>query len=247
MQTLPYRRWSPPASPLRIEFPEELARKLWPEPDALEISGKLYGVRYGAEVHVMAAQAGHAREVIGIFVARVRGEVFLTESNLALFERNQATIALVRAGNRAGFFVREPNGSIQTVRSHEEFSIEEPAPPVITSKPSQSGIRKPSWAPAACFALTLPLLAFFRPAPAFGLKVHENAGQLQISWQPGQPALLEIQDGERRVAVPVFANQSNLTYTRNGAQVDVSLTREDGTAHPPSASARFVAGARPAR
>ena len=235
MQSLRYRRWSPPASPLRIEFPSDLARALWPEPDQLETSGLLFGVRHGREVHIIAARQGEGFEKIGIFVARARGEVFLTEANLHLFEKHQATVALVRAGSKAGFFIREPNGSIQTVRSHQEFSIEdaEPAPPAPLP-PRRS--RNPAWTAAACFALTLPLLAFFRPAPAPGLEVREHSGQLQISWEPGQSALLEINDGARRVAVPVFANQSNLTYARSSAQVDVILTKEHR-----STTVRFVA------
>jgi hypothetical protein len=243
MQSLRYRLWSPPASPLRIEFPSDLAQSLCPEPDQLETSGALYGVRHGRDVHIVAARQGEALEKIGIFIARARGEVFLTEANLNLFEKHQATVALVRAGPKAGFFVREPNGSIQTVRSHQEFSIEDAAPAQVQvgqrhALPSSRSIN-PAWTAAACFALTLPLLAFFRPASAPGLQVRERSGQLQISWEPGQSALLEINDGARRVAVPVFANQSNLTYARSSAQVDVILTKEHR-----STTVRFVAAPR---
>lgn len=245
MQILPYRRWCPPASPLRITFPADLPLKLWPEPEQLESSGALFGICHGGQVHVLTAREGEGFEKIGIFIARARGEVFLTEANLGLFERHQATVALVRAGDKAGFFVREPNGAIQTVRSHEEFPVHELPPPPLRTIPAAARTTKPVWAAAGFLTLMLPLLAFFRPSPALGLEVREQSGQLQISWQPGQPALLEIRDGERNVALPVFADQSNLTYTRNSAQVDVSLTREDGSAHPLHTTTRFVAGAAP--
>lgn len=244
VQSLEFRRWSPAASPLKIEFPTDLAAGLWPEPETLETSGVLYGFRNGREVHVLAAEATGDLEQVGIFVARERGEVFLTESNLELFERHKVPVALVRAGGKAGFFVREPNGSIQTVRSHEEFPVDVPSPPQRHTIMPLVMRKKPAWV-AAFFALTLPLLAFFRPAPALRLQVHEQVGQLQISWTPGRPALIEIDDSERHIATPVFANQSNLTYERSGGEVAVSLTVDDGGAHPHRETARFVAGSTP--
>ena len=245
MQSVQFRRWSPAASLLKVEFPAELAAELWPEPETLEASGVLYGFRSGREVHVLAAEATGDLEQVGIFIARERGEVFLTESNLELFERHKVPVALVRAGGKAGFFVREPNGSIQTVRSHEEFSVDVPALPPSRFTLPVAVSKKPALAAAGFFALMLPLLAFFRPAPALGLHVHEQAGQLRISWTPGKPALLEIDDADRHLAAPVFSNQSNLTYERGSGDVAVSLTREDGSAHPRRETARFVAGATP--
>jgi hypothetical protein len=247
VQSLEFRRWSPTASPLKIEFPAELAAELWPEPETLETSGVLYGFRNGREVHVLAAEATGDLEQVGIFVARERGEVFLTESNLELFERYKVPVALVRAGGKAGFFVREPNGSIQTVRSHEEFAVDVPALPAPRPMLPLAVRRKPVWAAAGFFALTLPVLAFFRPAPSLGLQVREQAGQLQISWVAGKTALLEIEDGDRHVAAPVFANQSNLTYERSGGEVAVRLTVDDGGAHPQRETARFVVGVTPKR
>jgi hypothetical protein len=245
VQSLEYRRWSPAASPLQIEFAAELAEALWPEPEALETSGVLYGFRNGREIHVLAAHAQGDLDQVGIFVARVRGEVFLTESNLELFDRHNVPVALVRAGNKAGFFVREPNGSIQTVRSHEEFSVDEPPHPRMRAIKLPDVMAKPVWAAAGFFALTLPLLAFFRPAPALGLQVRDQAGQLQISWTPGKSALLEIDDGARHIASPVFANQSNLTYGRGSGKVEVSLTLTDDSTHQRRETARFLAGTTP--
>jgi hypothetical protein len=249
METLRYRRWCPPASPLRIEFPAELVRTLWPEPDELETSGVLYGFHRAREVHIVATKPGDGLEAVGIFAARVRGEVFLTESNLELFERHKVAVAFVRAGSKAGFFARESNGSIQTVRSHEEFSVDEsplaPAkPPKPAACPRKAAMKPTAWAAVGSLALTLPLLAFFRPAPALGLEVREQAGQLRISWEPGKPAVIEIDDGADHLSVPLFASQRSLTYARSTGEVDVRLTIEDGSAHPRRESARFIAGAR---
>ena len=63
----------------------------------------------------------HGLAPLGIFVCRARGEVFLTDDDLANFERHRGVLALVVAGGLAGFFVRELDGSVQAIRSHEVF------------------------------------------------------------------------------------------------------------------------------
>ena len=63
----------------------------------------------------------------GHFICRARGEVFLTDDDLANLERHHGVLALVIAGGRAGFFVREPDGSVQAIRSHEEFRVADAA------------------------------------------------------------------------------------------------------------------------
>jgi hypothetical protein len=223
---------------LEIEFPAELVAELWPDGDALETSGVLYGFRSGREVRVLTAQAHGELDQVGIFVARVRGEVFLTEANLELFERHKVPVALVRAGPKAGFFVREANGSMQTVRSHQEFAVDLPPPQPKPVLKLPAVPKKPAWAAAGFFALTLPLLAFFRPTHTLGLAVHEQAGQLLVSWTPGEPALLEIEDGGRHIASTVFANQANATYANSTGDVAVNLTLIGGTRRE---TARFVA------
>lgn len=140
-----YHLWTPERSPVRIEFPAGFLNDL-NEGNSPEIKrGFLFGVRVGTDVRLVRATgdasaeacrhaatsepAGEASgkidcvERIGIFIRRERGEVFLMESDLEWFERQQATIALVIAGGRAGFFVRQADGSIQTVCSHEEFPL----------------------------------------------------------------------------------------------------------------------------
>src|ERR1700704_249219 len=104
MQTIPYRRWSPPQSILRIEFPPDLLNSIPPKSSERENNGLLYGWQHGPDARLLAARAwpdnrpvpdpekeqypGFANlTAIGIFVHRCRGEVFLTEADLELFEK----------------------------------------------------------------------------------------------------------------------------------------------------------------
>jgi hypothetical protein len=152
MHTVQYQRWNPPQSPVRVEFPPQLPSEVALGP-AGETRGSLYGLQHGGEIRVLVARSeagglparGRTRdehlvglEKIGIFVRRTGGEVFLAESDLERFEGQRAAVALVIAGDRAGFFVRQADGSIQTIRSHEEFTLApaEPTPAEIVSNPA---------------------------------------------------------------------------------------------------------------
>jgi hypothetical protein len=250
MRSVQYRRWNPPQSPLQIEFPADLLPELQPGAGALENSGILYGLRRGREIRVLTArlEPGEVLESVGVFVSRSRGEVFLTESNLGFFEREGVAVALVIAGDNAGFFVRESDESIQTVRSHEEFPVlnqptraEPPAPPKPVTRASNRMPNK-AWSVAGLIALImLPMgaLAYLRPVlpqrpPApLSLRVQEEGGQLQISqlhirWTSGGHAILEIVDGAERTAVTVPPDQSNATYVRRSSEVQISLIHLDG-------------------
>src|SRR5512143_2547024 len=152
MLTVHYRRWCPPQSPLRIEFPPQLLHDIRKEsaqpPRAAPLrwlprfkrvvtqsSGLLFGVQQEDEVRVLAARASDGMAPIGIFVCRERGEVFLTDDDLANFEKHQGVLALVMAGGQAGFFVRQSDGSVQAIRSHEEFNVADAA-----SRPVEEGM-----------------------------------------------------------------------------------------------------------
>ena len=240
MRRIEIRRWCPPQSPLEIEIPQDLLVRLRPDPAALETSGVLYGVRQGNEVRILPGPREDLKP-LGIFVARERGEVFLTETNLEFFEKQQAAVALVIAGNRCGFFVRESNGSIQTVRSHEEFSLTEAPPPVRAPKtvPPPRWMR-PAAAIAALAVLPVAALAYFRPLlppPALGLLAREQDGQLRVSWQPGRYAILEIGDGGERISFPVPPLESSMTYARSSGEVEIRLIPVVGSR---PESARFV-------
>jgi len=248
MRTVEFRIWDPEASPLRVEFPADLIRSL----GIAETSGVLYGSRHGREIRVFTVEApeNEEQEKVGVFVSRIRGEVFLTETDLAFFKQHQSEIALVVAGDRAGFFVREADGSIQTVRSHEEFSI---ARPQVAAVPKESPARTRVPALAGLVALAvLPIagLAVFPQRAAdrpVDLQVREIGGQLRISWKPRRNAVLAIDDGGRRLAIPVYANQSNVTYARRGSEVEVSLLTLDAANQSHRESALYIAATGPSR
>lgn len=210
------RRWHPPESPCRIDFPEDLPCRLHPE-----TAGLLYGHIDGSTIQIASSEVGG--DPVGIYISRARGEVFLTDSDIARFEESGAATALVVAGEKAGFFVRSSDGSLQSLRSFEEFSV---------SRARSSRVRivaryKGTFA-AALLLLTILLVAGIaylgRPVPPTGLTVRENGDQLLISWRPGRPGLLEISDSGQITSVRFPADRCVATYIRRGGDVRVKLT-----------------------
>ncbi len=245
MPSAAYRRWSPPASPIQIEFPDALLSNL----GRVEASGFLYGARHGtrARLATLHKPVGEGQEKIGLFFSRIRGEVFLTEADLEQMNRLKIDLALVVVGRSAGFFVREPDGSIQSVRSHEEFSISRARPRRTTTRPRHLGRRR--WLAAGFAGLALPLAALtvspHRDSPKT-LEVHDIGGQLRISWSPPQDGLLTIQDGARRTALSVSVDQSTATYIPQGSEIDVNLLSA-GNADSRTQGLRYVAPSKPER
>lgn len=237
MLVIEYRRWAPLESPLSVEFTAELLLGL----GQAESCGLLHGWRRGTTVRLtrLAPQDDEEQEKAGVFVSRIRGEVFLTEADLQFMNQEGVDVALVVAGGRAGFFVREANGAIQTVRSHEEFSIQQPAAPPV-SPPVPLSVR-PGWIkwreriPNGAVAMAaLPLVALGalavlprRVTPSRSIEVREVEHQLRISWQPARNAVLTIDDSGARMAIPVAADQSSATYAMTGPEVEVSLISVD--------------------
>ena len=113
------KTWHPPESPWRIDFPDDLPRRLHPE-----TAGLLYGQKEGATIQIGSSDAG--ANPVGIYISRRRGEVFLTDSDIARFQESGTAVALVVAGEKAGFFVRSSDGSLQSVGSFEEFPVPRP-------------------------------------------------------------------------------------------------------------------------
>lgn len=232
------------SSPVSVEFPGEVLLELgWGES-----RGVLFGWRKGREVRIstLGTRVDEEQEKVGVFVSRVRGEVFLTEGDLRFMTEHGVDLALVAAGQRAGFFVREISGSIQTVRSHEEFSTEQKEEVTSTAvpktavaktsaKPVRSRERRRKWIPAGLFAVVgllaaavvvLPQRAAQARWKAAGrsMEVREEARQLFISWQPMQNAVLTIEDNGSIVSIPVYADQSTVTYLPRGNDIEVRLT-----------------------
>ncbi|MGH9646467.1 MAG: hypothetical protein ACRD4E_06585 [Bryobacteraceae bacterium] len=263
---------------MRIEFPPELLHDVRLKGDVHPVrrlplrwiprlnrvvtqsSGLLFGVRHEDEVRVLTTRASDGLLPLGTFVCRERGEVFLTDDDLANFESHQGVLALVVAGGRAGFFVREPDGSVQAIRSHEEFKVADAAsrPSVETNvtaelpAPASRGwwqVRlawKRAAAVAALLAVPAGAFAYLRPLLPhlpIALAIREEAGQLVIGWNAGalaEGSRLEIQDGSERTILMLPANASSATYGLQGDDVEVRLTTDTrmGGAH--WESARFV-------
>ncbi|MBZ5602931.1 MAG: hypothetical protein LAO79_11545, partial [Acidobacteriia bacterium] len=164
-----------------------------------------------------------------IFATRRRGEVFLTEPDLERFEQTQSSIALIIAGDSAGFFTREPDGSIQSLRSREE----------VACAPAPGRSPRWQWIPAILLfiaAATIPMHRWWPRDPA--LSVREDAGQLRIAWTRA-PGTLELVDGSLHATLPVTALDSGIAYQPHTGDIAIRLTQERRTA-----SARFI-GAEP--
>src|SRR5205807_8401599 len=117
------RTWAPPQSPLRIEYSAELLFEVLRACDSSDTRGLLFGMRNGKNIWILATYRLTGAAPVGVYVARGRGEVFLTESDLEFVEAQQADLALAVVGPKGGFFVRETDGSMQTIQSLEEFPV----------------------------------------------------------------------------------------------------------------------------
>ena len=185
-------------------------------------TGLLFGLRSQDTIRIVAARcAADAQdprlagfESIGMFALRERGEVFLTEDDLARFERSHARVALVIAASSAGFFMREPNGSIQSIKSHEEFPCPPPEPSPLDW----------SWLPLAAVAIVAIALAtlsiLHRPVPP--LTVRQDADQLRITWAPAKGSI-EIRDGAKHISFPIASNTSGATYAGTSGDIEIRL------------------------
>jgi hypothetical protein len=221
----PVYTWAPPESPFQIEYGPALLREVRISSGGVDAFGVLYGVRHGKTIRLVATRGCAGLEPLGVFASRVRGKVFLTEKDLERFDKADASVAMVVSGDTGGFFVRDLAGSIETVRSYQEFSVKGTPVPV----------HRPRWPWAACLLL-IPLFAL-RPHPAqLALTVREAEGQLRISWNVPTMETLTILDGGERTYIPIAPEQSTATYARRSGDVTVGIG---------SAKARFVGAALP--
>ncbi|HEV1286315.1 MAG TPA: hypothetical protein VNU44_13425 [Bryobacteraceae bacterium] len=235
LQTGPVRTWAPPESPFRIEYASALLREVRLAGALIDSFGVLYGARHGATIRLVSTRGRAGLDPVGIFASRVRGHVFLTEEDLERFEKAEASVAMVISGETGGFFVRDAAGSMETVRSYQEFSLTAPAPSVAIAKPL---VKKRRWHWAASLVL-LPLLYFIphKPPAALALKLDEDAGQLRITWNVPTEARLTIIDGAHRASINITRQHSSVTYARRTGDVTVGIgslqTRFVGRALPP--------------
>jgi hypothetical protein len=244
-----YRTWAPSQSSIEIEYSDDLIREVRLTSLLGNASGVLYGTRNGNCIRLAASRRALGQggfegdpglaglDPIGTFFARPRGQVFLTESDLERFERSDGAVALVVAGTRAGFFVYEADGSIETIKSQGEFFVPEIAPlaravepPKFVLEPSRPG----GWVwmvPVAVAAMALVLItqSYWQRRPAIGLTAQDQAGQLRIRWNPdaaSDPAgvTLQIADGGAHMSIPISTEFASATYVRRTWDVQIHLT-----------------------
>jgi hypothetical protein len=214
----PVRTWAPPESPLQIEYAPALLREIRIAGAGIDAFGILYGVRHGQTIRLVATRGRAGLDPLGVFASRVRGEVFLTEEDLERFERADACVALVISGENGGFFVRDAEGSIETVRSYEEFQLNGP----IVSRPDPRA--KPRWPWAALAALVLIPMILYRPRhPQLALALRESEGQVRISWNVPTSATLTILDGAEKTSIPITPEQLSATYARRSGDVTIGI------------------------
>ncbi len=262
MRTILYRRWAPPQSFVKVEFTPEVLHDVRANSRHNQDRGYLFGKRRGNEVRVLVAirepQQNDPRianlEPVGTYASRVRGEVFLTDDDLEQAGRIPEGIVLVVAGKRAGFFTRELDGSMQAVRSYEEFAVAavaaEPESPDALTKPGRDKRwRHPALPPmrawkaalAACVVLAGPAMAYayLQPRmtmPPIEMTVREKDGQLVIAWDPSalsQGGRLNISEGDMLTSIPLAAYGGGITYLTQARDVEVRLTAGSraGTLH----------------
>ena len=245
---IPRRTWAPPQSSIEIEYCDDLIRDVRLTSLLGNANGVLYGSRHGNSICLVAARRALSSrgfeadprlaglDPIGIFFARPRGQVFLTESNLEEFEQSDSAVALVVAGSAAGFFVYEADGSIDTIKSQGEFLVPEIAP-VARIEPPKFVLDSPrtgGWVwmvPIAVMVIALILMtqSYWQRRPPIGLAAQDQSGQLRIRWNAGatsDPAgvTLEIADGASHLSIPISTEFTSATYVRRTGDVQIHLT-----------------------
>jgi len=266
MRTILYRRWAPAKSPVKVEFSPDIIHDIRAQSGDHDC-GYLFGRRDGNEVRVSTAlrapQADDPRiaglDAVGVYITRVRGEVFLTDADLEQVDRVKNGIAFVIAGGRAGFFAREANGSMQAVRSHEEFLVADAATqaeplarPGTSPRGRHAALPPPSilkWAfgiggllagPVAAFAYLQPLM----PRPPLELSLRETNGQLVIQWDAHEATapdgILEITEAGARTELPVAPGSSSATYAVRSGDVEIRLSSGPRSGRVHWTSARFI-------
>lgn len=257
MQEVTYRRWDPPVSPIVIEFPSDLGSKL--PTTASNASGILYGMRSGSILRLSGLEPEPDASAVGVWVKRKRGDIFLTDEDLERFAQSKALTALVIIGNRAGFFVREADGSLQSARSYEEFSLapsprdKGPLTVAVAKRLPKKGRRRRNsaakkFAMAAAGLMIAALLpvagySYWKPKAAsapLALQLREKEGEVWITWNPGIRGIIEITDGDRRQLNRITPIDFSLRYYRQSDDVQVMLTESEGRVE----STRFVGSLR---
>jgi hypothetical protein len=223
--------WFPLESSFRIQYGRALMNRLVRRQEDEDWAGIIYGTRTPRAVNVMSTEPRADLCPVGVFSARARGEVFLTEHDLVRLDALDAlhqvdspsAIGLVIAGNKGGFFVREPDGSMQTIQSYQEFPVRGPA--------RKESTETQSWIPlgiAAGVSIVVAMTILAWPASAFTIQPQQ--GQMRITLHrphriASRGARLEIVDGNERRSIVVTPELTSILYAPQTSDVHVRLIR----------------------
>lgn len=247
MKSAPYC-WAPSQSPVKVDLQLEVLHEVQTEVQRAGERGYLLGRREGNKIQVMAAMAGldsgdprlAELDIVGVYASRLRGEVFLTDEDLEHAESVPNGVALVIAGKRAGFFPRQADGSIQAVRSHEEFPVPEEVPgPTVRQSRRPRQMRHPALGPISRWkriaiavgiatgpVVGMAYLQQHMPLLPLDVTVRESNGQLIIGWDRGAAAnggYLEITEGDVQSVISLAKDSTSASYLPKTGDVDVRL------------------------
>jgi hypothetical protein len=216
--------WAPLESSVRIQYERALVNRLTRRQEDEDLAGILYGTRTPSEVQVFSTNPRADLQPVGVFSARPRGEVFLTEQDLVRLEALDSTsaIGLAIAGCSGGFFVREPDGSMQTIQSYQEFPIDAPVPAMKRSPATGS------WIPvgiAAGVSIVVAMTILARPASAFTIQPQDCQMLITLHRIARSGAWLEIIDGAERSSIVITPELTSIVYAPRTSDVRVRLIR----------------------
>lgn len=248
MKTVQYRRWQPARSPVCIEFLPAVLQQIRSETKQDHDRGFLFGTRQQNDLRMFAARRAPRLDdpqlrgtvPVGIYISRARGEVFLTDPDIAFMDQHRTAVALVVAGARAGFFVRETDGTLQAVRSYEEFAVADaatmPAPRRAIRYSPPVAPQHWRWPAAVASLLAVPAvaLAYWLPPAPIEIEARERYGQLVVSWDARaleRGGRLEIVDGSKRTVLRLARGTTGATYLVQSAAVDVRLSTDTRTGY----------------
>jgi hypothetical protein len=205
---------------------------------------------------------------VGWFLSHIRGGVSLSAPDLEIFdgyfgEPWQVTLVLLPMADgaaRAGFFVREAGGKLQTGSSYQEFIIQPAhatgrvAPPPRAIHLSAQHLRW-LWAIPTLLAMVLAgvLIKPQHPDPVsqgISLRIQGNGPELQIKWDPNSTSVrgakraeMEVQDGSQPSRLKLAGAQlssGTLAWQRRTGDVQVRMTVYPTGGAPVRESARLV-------
>jgi hypothetical protein len=74
------------------------------------------------------------------------------------------------------------------------------------------------------------------------IEVRQVDREVRISWEPAQSAILTIDDAGGQVSIPVYPDETSLTYVPRGEELEVGLTGVDESNHRRRIGTHYVTG-----